>query len=76
MKLIKTLTHTELYSLIGKIVRFKSDCVFFKNFDITCKIISIKNTDNTEYIFECENIKNKKKILIGSNMVNLRFKII
>ena len=76
MKLVKELTYIELQELINKNVRFISDCVLFKDFDIKCKIISIDNYQNTEHIFNCKILNNGKIIKIGSNMSNLQFEIL
>ena len=76
MKLVNDLTYNELMSLQNKVVRFTSDCILFDNFDVTCRIISIHNRQNVEYVFICINTKTNKTIKIGSNMLNLRFEVI
>jgi hypothetical protein len=60
--------------MIGKTVRFISDCELFPNFDVTIKISSIY-LNNNEIIFQGI-VKNRKDFKIGSNMKNLRFIII
>lgn len=60
--------------LLTKTVRFKSDCVFFPNFDVTGKVIRITYS-NMEIIIEILT-KNRKQLKIGSNMKNLRFEIL
>ena len=59
--------------LIGKIVRFKSDCDIFPNFDVTGKVISITPIKNELLI---KILRNKKHYDIGSNMKNLSFEIL
>ena len=62
--------------LLGKRVRFTSDCELFPNFDVKVQIISISISQNREILFDCRTISNRKKLVIGSNMRNLRFQII
>ena len=60
--------------LLGKRVRFTSDCELFPNFDIKCKVLEMKLESN-EIIFTCK-LSNGKTIPVGSNMHNLQFEII
>ena len=62
--------------LLGKRVRFTSDCELFPNFDVKVQIVSISISQNREIIFDCRNLSNRKKLVIGSNMKNLRFQIL
>lgn len=62
--------------LIGKRVRFVSDCEFFPDFDVKVQIVSISMSENREILFDCRNLSNRKKLTIGSKMKNLRFKIL
>lgn len=62
--------------LIGKRVRFVSDCEFFPDFDVKVQIVSISMLENREILFDCRNLSNRKKLTIGSKMKNLRFKIL
>ena len=62
--------------LLGKRVRFTSDCELFPNFDVKVQVISISISQNREILFGCRNISNRKKLVIGSNMRNLRFQIL
>lgn len=59
--------------LVGKKVRFKSDCEFFPNFNVTGKVISYY-IKGSETIFKTK--VGNKTIDIGSNMKNLSFEII
>ncbi len=58
--------------LVGKTVRFVSDCEFFQNFDVTGLVYSY-SIYNNEILFK---VKSRKNITIGSNMKNLRFEIV
>lgn len=58
--------------LVGKKVRFTSDCELFQNFDITGKVISYY-VKGTEILFKTK-IGNKT-IDVGSNMKNLKFEL-
>ena len=62
--------------LIGKRVRFVSDCEFFPDFDVKVQVVSISMLENREILFDCRNLSNRKKLTIGSKMKNLRFKIL
>lgn len=59
--------------LIGNVVEFKSDCEFFPNFHVICRVKSISQRHN-ELIFDVIVIKNRKKLTIGSNMKNLVYR--
>ena len=59
--------------LVGQKVNFTSDCEFFPNFNVTGKVISYYIKGN-EVIFKTK--VSNKTIDIGSNMKNLKFKII
>lgn len=58
--------------LVGKRVRFVSDCEFFPNFDVTGLVYSY-SIYNNEILFK---VKSRKSITIGSNMKNLMFEIV
>ncbi len=73
MKLVKELSVIDFFNLINHTVRFTSDCEFFPNFDVTCKVLTIAY-NGSEYIFKVK--IDKKEIEIGANMKNLRYKII
>ena len=62
--------------LLGKRVRFTSDCELFPNFDVKVQVISVSISQNREILFDCRNISNRKKLVIGSNMRNLKFQIL
>ena len=62
--------------LLGKRVRFTSDCELFPNFDVKVQVISVSISHNREILFDCRSISNRKKLGIGSNMRNLRFQIL
>ena len=62
--------------LLGKKVRFTSDCELFPNFDVKVQVISISISQNKEILFNCRNISNRKKLIIGSNMKNLKFQLL
>ena len=73
MESIKKYSYTQLIkTLIGKKVRFTSNCELFPNFDVTGKVISYYIKGN-EILFKTK-IGNKI-IDVGSNMKNLRFEI-
>ena len=75
MKSVKNLSFIKLQQdLIGNNVHFKSDCVFFPSFDVVGKVIRVTNI-GTEIIIEILT-KNRKQLKIGSNMKNLRYKIV
>ena len=74
INLISKYSYNDLCSLlIGKIVNFKSDCQFFPNFNVTGRVLSIKISNNNEYLIQI--LKDGKKYDIGSNMHNLSFDI-
>jgi len=58
--------------IVGKKVRFTSDCELFQNFDITGKVMSYY-VKGTEILFKTK-IGNKT-IDVGSNMKNLKFEL-
>lgn len=62
--------------LIGKNIRFISDCQLFPNFDVTGKVISINVASNNEYLIEIIKKGSSKRYKIGSNMYNLQFSIL
>ena len=62
--------------LLGKRVRFTSDCELFPNFDVKVQVISISISQNKEILFNCRNLSNRKKLIIGSNMKNLKFQLL
>ena len=62
--------------LLGKRVRFTSDCELFPNFDVKVQVVSISISQNKEILFNCRNISNRKKLIIGSNMKNLKFQLL
>lgn len=62
--------------LLGKKVRFTSDCELFPNFDIKVQVVSLSISQNREILFDCRNLSNRKKLTIGSNMKNLRFQLL
>lgn len=67
-------SYIELSKLIGKKVRFKSDCEFFPNFDITGIVRSIDIGNYDEYIFNIR--RGNKDYHIGSHMRNLTYEIL
>ena len=75
MEFVKKYTYENLCKkIIGKKVRFKSDCELFPNFDVTGNVLEI-NIKNSEYIIKIKT--NSGKLLdIGSNMKNLEFDIL
>lgn len=74
MEFARKYSHIQLIKiLVGKKVRFKSDCEFFPNFDIIGKVISYY-IKGTEVIFKTK--VGNKTIDVGSNMKNLSFEII
>lgn len=62
--------------LLGKRVRFTSDCELFPNFDVKVQVVSISLSSSKEMLFDCRNLSNRKKLTIGSKMKNLRFQIL
>lgn len=64
----------DLSKLINHKVRFTSDCEFFPNFDVICKIKKVHMKGN-EILFEVNTVKNNKHLTIGSNMKNLQFEL-
>ncbi len=63
-------------NLINKKVNFISDCEFFPNFNVIGYITDIKLSKTSNEILFTINTTNNKKLIIGSNMKNLQFKII
>ena len=76
MKLFKSLKYDDIQSLIGKTVRFTSDCPILGGFDTVVIVDNYYIRDNVEYVFECKAKKTGKSIKIGSNMLNLKFEIL
>lgn len=75
IKYVKNTSYIDLCNmLIGKKARFKSDCEFFPNFDITGIVKSIDIANYNEIIFKIS--KNGKTYDIGSHMKNLSYEII
>lgn len=62
--------------LLGKKVRFTSDCELFPNFDVKVQVVSLSISQNREILFDCRNLSNRKKLTIGSKMKNLRFQLL
>ena len=62
--------------LLGKRVNFISDCELFPNFNVNVQVVSISISPNKEVLFDCRNLGNRKKLIIGSKMKNLRFKLL
>ena len=62
--------------LLGKRVRFTSDCELFPNFDVRVQVVSISISQNKEVLFNCRNLSDRKKLTIGSNMKNLKFQLL
>ena len=62
--------------LLGKRVRFTSDCELFPNFDVKVQVVSISLSSNKEILFDCRSLSYSKKLTIGSKMKNLRFQIL
>ena len=62
--------------LLGKRVKFISDCELFPNFDGNVQVVSISLSPNKEVLFDCRTLENRKKLIIGSKMKNLRFKLL
>lgn len=73
MILVKQQTEQQLYMLKNKIVRFKSNCKTFRNFDVTGKVIGLERKYN-ELIFTVR--VRGKDIRIGSNMSELKYDIL
>lgn len=71
---VKTLQYNDIIKLIGKRVRFTSNCEFFPFFNVIGTITNINFSSTGEYIF-IVNVKNKQ-IKIGSNMKNLDIELI
>ena len=75
MELVKKHTlNTLTKKIIGRKVRFKSDCEIFPNFDVTGRVTGISYS-NSEIIIKCLTEKGKA-LTIGSNMKNLRFELL
>lgn len=75
MKYVKDYSFYDINKLLfGKNVQFVSDCEFFPNFNVICKIKDIHIKGN-ETLFEVTT-KSNKHLTIGSNMKNLRFKLL
>lgn len=75
MKRIKGLSYSQIHQyLFNKRANFKSDCEFFPNFDVSGKVIQITNLGSEILIVVLTS--NQKRIKIGSNMKNLRFKLL
>ena len=75
MKNVKKYTYETLIAMcLGKQIHFTSDCEFFPDFDIKCKVLQMKLESN-EIIFTCK-LSNGKNIPVGSNMRNLQFEIL
>lgn len=73
MIIVKRQTEQQLYLLKNKIVRFKSNCKTFRNFDVTGKVIGFERKFN-ELIFIVR-VRNKD-IKIGSNMSELQYQVL
>lgn len=73
MKSIKDLNIIDFFNLINHTVHFTSDCEFFPNFDVVCKVLNI-TYNGSEHIFKVQ--VDNKKIEIGTNMKNLKYEII
>lgn len=74
MNSVKNYSLLELSKLTNHKVRFTSDCEFFPNFDVTCKIKKVHMKGN-EILFEV-NTLNNKHLTIGSNMKNLQYELV
>lgn len=72
---IKDLTYAQLCSYINKTFEFTSDCEFFPNFNVIGKITKV-DINNKEYIISVSTKPTGKLIKIGSNMKNLKMKVI
>ena len=73
MESINKYSYTQLIKkLVGKKVRFVSDCELFPNFDVIGKVVSYYIKGN-EILFKTK--IGTKTIDIGSNMKNLRFEM-
>jgi hypothetical protein len=59
-------------NLLGKKGTFTSDCQFFPNFNVYCKIKSIE-IKNGEILFQVIAYPKNKNLTIGGNMSNLIF---
>lgn len=76
MEYVRKYSYNKIYEkTFGKNVRFKSNCEFFPNFDVTLKVNNIYIASNSEFIFEGKT-KNNKSLKVGSNMKNLQFEIL
>ena len=74
MESIKKYSYPHLIQqLVGKKVRFTSDCEFFPNFDITGLVMSYYLRKNNEIVFKTK--IDDKIIDVGGNMKNLQFEI-
>jgi len=76
MELIKNYSYINLCEiLIGKKVKFVSDCELFTNFNVIGRVLEINIAKNNEYLIKVKT--NSGKIIdIGSNMKNLEFVIL
>jgi hypothetical protein len=72
MKLVKDLNIIDFFNLINHTVHFTSDCEFFPNFDVTCKVLTIAY-NGSEHIFKVQ--VDNKEIEIGANMKNLKYEL-
>lgn len=73
MEFASKYSHTQLIKkIVGKKVRFISDCELFPNFNVLGKVISYYIKGN-EVLFKTK--IGTKTIDVGSNMKNLRFQI-
>lgn len=74
--LVKNSSINDLKKLVNHNVNFKSDCIFFPNFNVTGKVNTIKiNKSGNAIINITENTKHKQ-LDIDSNMSNLSYEII
>jgi hypothetical protein len=72
MKFVKDLNIIDFFNLINHTVHFTSDCEFFPNFDIICKVLTI-SYNGSEYIFKVK--VDNKEIEVGANMKNLQYEL-
>ena len=63
-------------NLVGKPIRFVSDCELFPNFDVSGKIINLSINSTGEIIMNFRIRSTGRIIIIGSRMRNLRFEFI
>jgi hypothetical protein len=63
-------------NLVGKPIRFISDCELFPNFNVSGKIISLSINSTGEIILKFRVKPSGKTITIGSRMRNLRFEFL